>query len=228
MSLSIRSIGEPVGSVARVWQAECTAATDFSSIAAVITGIGCVRFAGVTTVHLRGPATRALRMSCPAGAEYFGVDLRAGSHLTLAPSAGLSEHRDLVLTSAADGRVLVAGDAWEAPTAATIDVFVERLERAGLIAFDPIVPDVMAGVRVRMPARTVQDRFRRAVGISHRTLRIIERTRSAARLLDSGMSITDTLATSGFYDQPQLTRMMRRLVGHTPAEVASGAVFLDL
>ncbi|SDS76562.1 helix-turn-helix transcriptional regulator [Microlunatus soli] len=228
MSLSIRSVGEPVGPLARIWTAECTAATEFSSIAAVITGIGCVRVDGVTTVHLRGPATRAVRLSCPAGAEYFGADLSIGSYLTVAPPAGLTEHRDTVLPTNVDGRLLLGGEEWEIPTPDTMDVFVERLVRAGLIACDPTVPELLAGVRVRIPARTAQHRFHRAVGISQRTLQVIERTRQAASLLSRGVPIIDTVAITGFYDQPQLTRVMGRLIGHTPAEVAAGGVFLDL
>jgi len=33
---------------------------------------------------------------------------------------------------------------------------------------------------------------------------------------------------AGYYDQPHLTRSLRQLIGHTPAEVARGRVFLDL
>lgn len=33
---------------------------------------------------------------------------------------------------------------------------------------------------------------------------------------------------AGYDDQPHLTRVLRQLIGHTPAELARGGMFLDL
>jgi hypothetical protein len=82
-------------------------------------------------VHLRGPATKATTLSCPRDAEYFGADFRLGAYLPLFTPAGLANLQDAVLPTLPDGRILLDGRAWEMPTPQNIDVFVDRLKRAG-------------------------------------------------------------------------------------------------
>jgi hypothetical protein len=222
-------IGGPVGALERVWAAECDSPTDFSSIASARGGFGFVRVDGTTTVHLRGPASRASTLSCPPDAEYFGVDLRIGAYLPAFPPARLANLRDAVLPTLPDGRVLLADRAWEMPTPQNVDVFVDRLVRAGLLVVDPLVEQMRHEHATRgVPRRTAQSRFLRAVGVPHRTLRRIEQARRATGMLRDGAAIADVVSTAGYYDQPHLTRSLRTLIGHTPAEVARGGVFLAL
>ena len=68
----------------------------------------------------------------------------------------------------------------------------------------------------------------RAVGLSRRTLQVIARARHAARRLRAGAAVADVVCEAGYYDQPHLTRSLRRLIGHTPVDVARGGMFLDL
>jgi hypothetical protein len=180
-------------------------------------------------VHLRGPAAKASTLSCPRDAEYFGADFRLGAYLPVFPPGGLANLRDAVLPMLPDGRILLDGRAWEMPTPQNLDVFIDRLERAGLLVFDPLVEELQHGGAVRtVPERTAQSRFVRAVGLSRRKLQLIERARHAARLLRAGTAIADVVFGAGYYDQPHLTRSLRQLIGHTPAEVTRGGVFLDL
>jgi methylphosphotriester-DNA--protein-cysteine methyltransferase len=118
---------------------------------------------------------------------------------------------------------------WELPRPDNVDVFVERLERAGLLVFDPVVEDLCHEVAVpALARRTAQDRFARAVGISQRKLRTIERARSAAAQLIAGVPIPAVIAHAGYYDQPHLTRSMQEYLGQTPVELAQNARFVDL
>ena len=113
------------------------------------------------------------------------------------------------------------------PTAQNLDVFMDRLERVGLLVFDPLVEDVLQGGDA--PERTAQSRFRRAVGLSRRKLRVIARAHDAVRLLRAGAAIEDVVSDLDFYDQSHLTRTLRLLIGHTPTELVRGEVpFLDL
>ena len=139
VGLSIDVVSGPAGPLARVWTAKCGTPADFSSIASVNPGIGFVRVGGVTTVHLRGPETKATTLSCPRDAEYFGVDFRLGAYLPMFPPARLANLQDAVLPTLSDGWILLDGQAWEMPTPQNIDVFIDRLERAGLFVFDPVV-----------------------------------------------------------------------------------------
>jgi hypothetical protein len=229
VGLSIDVVSGPAGPLARVWTAQCDRPADFSSIASINPGIGFVRVGGATTVHLRGPETKATTLSCPRDAEYFGADFRLGAYLPMFAPARLANLQDAVLPILPDGRILLDGRAWEMPTAQNIDVFVDRLTRAGLLVFDPLVEELQhRSATGTVPERTAQTRFVRAVGLSRRKLQLIERARHAARLLRAGAAIADVVCGAGYYDQPHLTRALRQLIGYTPAELARGGMFLDL
>jgi Helix-turn-helix domain len=226
VGLSYDVVGGPTGRLVRVWTAGCDSPTDFSSIAKVVPGIAFARIGGTTTVHLRGPEMTATRLSCPRDAEYFGADFRLGAYLPMFPPARLANLQDAVLPRLSDGRILLDRQAWEMPTPHNLDVFVDRLERAGLLVFDPLVEELRHGGVRTVPERTAQSRFVRAVGVSRRKLMAIERARRAARLLRAGASISDVVSDVGYYDQPHLTRALRRLIGYTPAELARGGQFM--
>jgi hypothetical protein len=227
VGLSSRVVSGPAGPLVRVWVAECDSPTDFSSIASVSPGIGFARVGGATTVHLRGPAMQASTLSCPRDSAYFGADFRLGAYMPMFPPARLANLQDAVLPTLPDGRILLDGRAWEMPQ--NVDVFIDRLERAGLLVVDPLIEELRHAGAVRsMPKRTAQSRFVRAVGLSRRKLQLIERARHAARLLRAGSAIVDVVSDAGYHDQPHLTRAIRQLIGYTPAELAGGGMFLDL
>jgi hypothetical protein len=229
MGLSNDVVSGATRSLKRIWAAQCDSPTDFSSIAKVNPGIAFTRLGGTTTVHLRGPETTATTLSCPRDAEYFGGEFRLGAYMRPFPPGQLANLHDVVLPTLPDGRILLDQRAWEMPTPQNIDVFMDRLQRAGLFVFDPVVAALRHGDAVRnVSERTAQSRFIRAVGLSRRNLQVIERARHAARLLRAGSSIPDVIHDAGYYDQPHLTRALRRLIGHTPAVLARGGQFLDL
>jgi hypothetical protein len=229
VGMSVDYVSGPTERLERVYTATCDSPTDFSSMASIRAGIAIARIRGTTTVHLRGPETKATTLSCPADSEFLGVELRLGTYLPAFPPARLANLQDAILPILSDGRILLDGRAWEMPTPQNFDVFLDRLERAGLLVFEPRVEDLAYGEGARtVPERTIQSRMVRAVGMSRRTLRKIERARHAARLLRGGAAITDVVTATGYYDQPHLTRALRQLIGHTPAEVARGGQFLNL
>ena len=231
MGMSLEVVSGPTGRLDRIWTAACDSPITFNSVAKVNPMIAFTRVAGTTTMHLRGPETKATPMSCPADLEFFGAELHLGAYLRPFPPGRLANLRDAVLPTLPDGRVLLGNRPWEMPTPQNIDVFVEHLERSGLLAFDPLVDELRHGGAVRnVPERTAQSRFARAVGVSARKLRVVERARYAARLLRADVPIAEVVRRAGYYDQPYLTRALRQLVGHTPASLASGAgePFLDL
>lgn len=229
MGLSFDTISGPSRLLDRIWSAACDGRTDFGSIAKVNPMIAFARIGGVTTVHLRGPETRATTATCPSGAEFFGAELRLGAYLPRFSPARIANLRDGLLPTSPDGRILIDDRAWEMPTPQNLDVFVDRLERAGLLVFDPLVEELRhAGTVRNVPERTAQSRFVRAVGLSRRKLLVIERARHAAGLLRAGVSIADVVRDAGYYDQPHLSRALRQLIGQTPAELARGERFLAL
>ena len=68
--------------------------------------------------------------------------------------------------------------------------------------------------------RSLQRRFLQATGLPLRTLQAIERARHAGSLLQQGVSVLDTVEEAGYFDQPHLTRMLKRFIGQTPAQIA--------
>ena len=229
MGLIFNAVAGELPLVQRMWSASCDATTGFTSAAKASSMIVFARSDDGATVHLRGPETRGTSLTCPEGSEFFGVDLRLGAYLPLYPPSGLTDLNDALLPTLPGDRILLDNRDWEMPTEQNVDVFLDRLLRAGLLIFDPLVDEIRHGERPRgMSERIAQIRFRRAVGISHRKLVSIQQAHHAAQLLAAGMSIADVVTTSGYYDQPQLARAMRWATGHTPGELRSGIPFLAL
>lgn len=227
MGLRFEVVGGEIPWVQRVWSARCEVTTGFSSVVKSASMLAFARGEGVSTVHVRGPETKGSALSCREGWEFFGVDLRLGAHLPMFPPSGLADLRDALVPTLPDGRLWLDNRAWELPTAQNVDVFVDRLVRAGLLRFDPLAEEIRHGERPRgMSERVAQLRFRRVVGISRRKLASIEQARHAARLLAAGEAIAGVVAETGYYDQAQLARAMRWATGHTPSELRSGVSFL--
>jgi methylphosphotriester-DNA--protein-cysteine methyltransferase len=111
------------------------------------------------------------------------------------------------------------GSAWEFPTFENADTFVNRLVGEGLLAHEPLVESVLQGQTKELSVRSVQRRFLRATGVTHKAIYQIQRARYAMTLLQQGHSILDTVEQAGYYDQPHLTRSFKQLIGQTPAEI---------
>lgn len=110
--------------------------------------------------------------------------------------------------------------------------FVER--RFGDFAVDADVARAVGEIRSRvgqvrvdslartcgMPIRTLQLRFRRAVGLTPKEFARLVRLQATLRALDSGDSrLTDVAADGGFADQAHATRELRRATGLAPARL---------
>jgi hypothetical protein len=165
---------------------------------------------------------KASTLSCPRDSAYFGADFRLGAYLPMFPPAPLANLQDAVLPTLPDGRILLDG-AWEMPTSQNVDVFIDRLERAGLRSAD-------RGAAARRRPQRAQGN--RAEPVRARCRPVAPQAAAdrahAARLLRAGAAIVDVVFDAGYYDQPHLTRALRQLIGHTLAELARGAIFVDL
>lgn len=226
MGLTFEAVPGEIPLVQRVWTSRCEATVEFTSVVKASTLISFARFDGRVSAHVHGPETRAHRMPCDEGWEFFGVELRPGAHLRRYLPHRLVDLADVVLPTPAADRLVLDDREWEIPTEQNVDVFVRRLAREGLLIFDPLIDEIRNGERPRaMSERVAQLRFRRAVGISHRKLASIEQARRAARLLTAGGSIAEATAAGGYYDQPQLTRAMQWATDHTPGELRASTTF---
>jgi AraC-like DNA-binding protein len=93
--------------------------------------------------------------------------------------------------------------------------------RQELLIHDPMVNLVLQNQaqKLGLAPRTLRQRFLQATGMSKNAFQQIERAQRAATFLRQGISIPDTVHELGYFDQPHLTRLLKRWVGHTPAEL---------
>ncbi|GMA14239.1 AraC family transcriptional regulator (plasmid) [Deinococcus metallilatus] len=210
-----RGSGSPL--VESVWSARSEGGGHMTSLAVCSTELVFTRQGGELSVMLRGPETWATTAPVPHDAQFFGVTLGLGVHLPGLPPTRL---RDRHAPLAASGRHLWLGDrALPLPGPDDAEAFVERLERLGLLRREPQVQVLLQGERPADPAslRRAQRRFLEATGLSLRATRTIERARLALERLQAGHAVADVVHELGYTDQAHLTRLLRRLMGRTPA-----------
>jgi hypothetical protein len=128
--------------VGTMWQTRSGPASDdvFMSVAGTQWEIVVARPAatGATWLTVRGPDTRATPAPVPGDTEFFGIQFGLG---TFMPSLDMKRMADRSFDAPvlSDTSFWLAGQQWEIPGAHNADVFVDRLERAGLLVHDPVV-----------------------------------------------------------------------------------------
>src|SRR4029079_8716723 len=129
------------------------------------------------------------------------------------------DRKTVTLPDASGRSFWLNGSSWEYPNFENAETFVKRLMRAGLIAIDHSVFDLLHSQRQGLSLRTAQRHFLQATGVTHSTICQIERARHATNLLKQGVAILDAVHEAGYYDQAHLTRSLKRLIGQTPAQI---------
>jgi AraC-like DNA-binding protein len=206
--------------VDRVWRCHSARAGMFLSIAASQFEIAVTRHQGRTFLTVRGPETISTRAGCPAEGEWLGIRFKLGTFMPRFPPGDLKDRHDVTLPGATSHSFWLEGSAWEFPDFENADAFADRLAHKGLIVRDFAVDAALRSDSHRFPIRSTQRHFLRAVGITQRTVRQIERARYATHLLKQGVSILDTVHEAGYFDQAHLTRSLKTLIGQTPVEIA--------
>jgi hypothetical protein len=206
--------------VERVWRTHSEQAGIFLSQAKIHGEIVVTRYQEKTLLTVRGPETKATPMNYSwTGAEFFGITFKPGVFLPDLPPGQIKDLRDANLPEASRTSFWLCGSAWPFPDYDNADTFVGRLVRTGLLVCDPVVEAVLQGYPHDMSLRSVQYRFLQATGLTYRMIRQIERARQAAALLEQGRSIPDAVYQAGYFDQPHLTRALKRFMGQTPAQM---------
>ena len=142
---------------------------------------------------MRGPETKATPADCPAEGEWLGIRFKLGTFMPGFTPGDLKDRHDVTLPDATSRSFWLNGSAWEYPDFENAETFVARLVRKGIIVRDAAVEAALEGQPGRLPIRSAQRHFLRATGITHRTVRQIERARYATTLLKQGVSILDTV-----------------------------------
>ena len=205
--------------VERIWRAQSERAGDFLSVAANHWEMVVSKYQGETVLTVRGPETLATPLHVSlVGAEFFGIDFKLGTVMPYLPASALVDG-DVDLPEASRKSFWLNGSAWQLPNYENADTFVNRLVREDMLVCDPVVDSVLRGEPQELSPRTIQRHFMQATGLTHGTVRQIERARYATILLQQGVSILDTVDLAGYADQAHLTRSLRHFIGKTPAGI---------
>ncbi len=177
-----------------------------------------VKHNGGTRLVLVGPWTDAGVAAYLEGAEILWIKFKLGAFMPNRPIQDL-RNAETVLPDASSRSFWFHGSAWQYPDFEHAETFVDWLVQAGLLAFDPCVNAVLQDETPNAASRTVRHRFQQATGLSWNHIRQVERAQRAAALLERGVSISDTAFELGYFDQPHLTRAVKRWIGHTPGQL---------
>jgi AraC-like DNA-binding protein len=212
--------------IEQIWRSSSTTSGSFISTANVYWMMVFWRNRGQINVTVRGPETIATTAYAlkhgfnDDETSYLGIVFKPGIFMPHLPPGMVADRNDIMLPEGTHNSFWLYGSTWEFPTFDNADTFISRLMRTDLLVQDPIVAAALQGQAARLTQRAVQKRFLRATGISHNTFRQIERAKEAVRMLQQGTSILDTVYSLGYFDQPHLTRSLRRFMGQTPAQIA--------
>lgn len=209
--------------IERVWTAYSERSGEFLSVASPNSEMAVTRHRGQTFMTIRGPETRATFAECPSDGEWVGIRFTPGTFLPQFPPSTLADRRDVTLPGAATRSFWLNGSAWEFPDYENADTFVARLARRGLLTRDTSADAWRRNEPHALSLRSTQRRFLCASGITRAAWRSIERARHATLLLREGMPILDVVHRAGYFDQPHLSRSLKRLIGMTPSQIAGGA-----
>ena len=179
------------------------------------------RHDGGTQFLIAGPLTSSGVVEYGAGAELLWIKLRLGTFMPHLPPRTFV-NAETLLPDASSRAFWLKGSAWEFPTYENTDDFVNRLMREGILQHDPLIGAALDG-RLQpgsLSPRTLRHRFLQATGQTQGQIVQFERAQRAAALLQSGVSILDTVEEAGYFDQPHLTRSLKQFIGYTPAQIA--------
>jgi AraC-like DNA-binding protein len=202
-----------------VWRGRSTGVGILNSVASSHWHLVVSEVGGQVDVSVHGPESRAVATSLPPEGTWVGVRFRLGVMLQDVPIPDLVDG-GIELPEASHRSFWWKGGSWERPTYENAEGLVARLAREDLIGREPLVDDALQGGAGAVSLRTLQRRFYLATGQARRAVRQIEQARRAAVRLREGATPADVTHELGYYDQPHLTRSMRRYVGQTPAELA--------
>lgn len=177
------------------------------------------RLRGDVRLRVVGPWKTAGTVRFTEGAEILWIRFALGAFMPHLPARGFVD-AETALPGATSRSFWLHGSAWQFPDHGNAETFVDRLVREGTLTRDPLVDALLRGDPHDLSERTVRHRFLRATGVTQGHVLQVERAQRAAALLRGGASILDTVDTAGYFDQPHLTRSLRRWVGHTPMQLS--------
>lgn len=172
-------------------------------------------YEGESTVLLSGPSSEITLVPYSTGNKNFGIRFKPGAIFTNIPVTDMVNVTKALPMPTEDTFVL-QGITWNLPTYESIDEFIAKLMKRGLLCNDPVVTDVLEGKAVNMSVRSIQRHFAMTIGLSPRRVKQILSARKAVELLQHGMPLAEVAYELGYADLPHMIRMLKRFTGYTP------------
>ncbi|PXA90871.1 hypothetical protein DMC47_27015 [Nostoc sp. 3335mG] len=179
-----------------------------------------LKSASGTAVLRTGLTTKAVTHRFQPGDEILSIAFKPSSYMSLMPGERMRDE-GVVLQPVGRDRFEIGSDIVEIPTLETVDGFVARLLRAGIVEDNRLVASVVSGHPVAISERTLQRHFLKTTGVTYKTFTQIERAQKALALLQTGQPAADVAFALGYADQPHMIRSLKAIMGRTPGEIAA-------
>lgn len=177
------------------------------------------KFQGETQSIFVGPLTSAGKVSFIKGIELLWIKFRVGTFIS-SFLPGDFRDTETILPDASNHSFWLKNTIWDIPDYDNVETFIGHLVHDELLSRDPLVEDVLEGNFPDISPRTVRFRFQQATGLTRTHIYQFERALEAESLLLRGVPIIDVVTRLGYFDQPHLTRSLKRFFGRTPGEIA--------
>lgn len=201
-----------------IYRTESEGGGSFISTAGTNWEMVVTRQIGRISITVRGPETQARPAPVPEYGDFLGIVFKHGVFMPHLPVKDLVNN-GTNLPLASGQAFWLQGAAWEFPNFENVDTFINRLVRDNLLTRDEVVEAVLQNERPGLSPRSIERHFVQATGLTQGTLFQIQRAQQAAALLGQGVPILDVVEQAGYFDQPHLTRQLKRYYGQTPAQL---------
>lgn len=179
-----------------------------------------IHHAGGVQVLQTGLITKPVELPYEPGDEYLAISFKPGTYMPRLPGQQMVDRG--LLRPMGSGRTFeLDAEMFEIPTYENAEGLVQRLVQREIVVLDEVVERVVEGEPAWASERTVERRFRWALGLSPKQLAQIRRAREAVARLQAGCAAAEVAADLGYSDQRHLIRSLRRFMGGTPGEVAA-------
>jgi AraC-like DNA-binding protein len=177
------------------------------------------KYQGVLQPLLVGPLTSSGVVNFVEDVEILWIKFKLGTFMPHLPLKNFLDVETLMPDAASKASFWLKSTSWQVPTYENADTFVDQLVRNDILMHDAVVKSALQ-TQIQLPdmaSRTVRHRFLRATGLTQSHILQFERAQQAVALLEHGTPILDVVYQLGYYDQPHLTRSLKRFIGRTPA-----------
>ena len=172
-----------------------------------------------TTVLRTGLTTAPVTHEFAAGDEILSIAFKPSSYMSLMPGEDMRD-QGVVLEAIGRDRFSLGSDVLEVPTFDTVDSFVQRLIRNGIVEDNRLVASIVSGHPMAMSERTMQRHFLKTTGVTYKTFTQIERAQKALALLQQGRPGADVAFALGYADQPHMIRSVKAIMGLKPSQIS--------